>query len=454
MNTPTHSLKILNSLAVGVFTVDLDLNITFFNREAEKITGFSRKEAVGCKCYEIFRTELCQEGCFLKQAIRTGVNVVRARNRILTKKNVEMPVDVNCAVIRDDRGEAVGGVESFLDDSLRVTLEKAIQGSYTFEDIIAKDEKVHRILEILSSVAKTDAHMLILGETGTGKDLFARAVHNSSPRKERPFVKVNCAALPATLLESELFGYRKGAFTDARSDKPGRFQLAEGGTVYLDEIGELTRELQAKLLQVLEEKEFYPLGSTHPVRVNVRVVSSTNRDLRKMVSDGGFREDLFYRLNVICLEIPPLRERPGDIPLLIDHFLSIESQLLRKRICRVSAEAMRILLNYTYPGNVRELKNILEHACIICRGNEIDVDCLPLYLVGERTAGEGRTTGAPGGNAPNPLERMEREAILSALAGSGWSRKEASKALKINRTTLWRKMKRHGLLPDKHVRYL
>ena len=451
MNTPKDSLKILNSLAVGIFTVDLDLNITFFNREAERITGFSRREAMACKCYEVFRTELCQEGCFLRRAIDTGTNVVQARNRILTKKNMEIPVDVNCAVIRDDQGQAIGGVESFLDDSVRVTLEKTLQGSYTFEDIIAKDEKVRRILDILASVAKTNSHMLILGETGTGKDLFARTIHNSSLRKEGPFVKINCAALPATLLESELFGYKKGAFTDARTDKPGRFQLAEGGTIYLDEIGELSRELQAKLLQVLDEKEFYPLGSTRPVKVNVRVVSSTNRDLRRMVDDGHFREDLFYRLNVICMEIPPLRERPGDIPLLIDHFLLTESRLLGKKICGVSGDAMRVLLNYPYPGNVRELKHVLEHACIICRGSEIGVDSLPLYLFGETISTKARPAVVTTPDTTNPLGHVEKEALISALVGSGWSRKEASKALKINRTTLWRKMRRHGLLPEKPV---
>lgn len=451
MTTPKDSLKILNSLAVGIFTVDLDLNITFFNREAERITGFSRREAIGCKCYEIFRAELCEGGCFLRRAIDTGTNVVQARNRILTKKNTEIPVDVNCAVIRDDQGQAVGGVESFLDDSVRVTLEKTLQGSYTFGDIISKDEKVRKILDILAPVARTDSHMLILGETGTGKDLFARVVHNSSLRKDGPFVKINCAALPATLLESELFGYKKGAFTDARSDKAGRFQMAEEGTIYLDEIGDLSRELQAKLLQVLDEKEFFPLGSTRPVRVNVRVISSTNRDLRRMVDEGHFREDLFYRLNVICMEIPPLRERPGDIPLLIDYFLLTESRLLGKRICGVSGEAMRVLLNYPYPGNVRELKHILEHACIICRGSEIGVDALPLYLFSETKSRKAEPAAVTTPEASNPLGHLEKEALLSALVVNGWSRKKASKALKINRTTLWRKMKRHGLLVGKSV---
>ncbi len=451
MNTPKDSLKILNSLAVGIFTVDLDLNIIFFNREAERITGFSRGEAIGCKCYEIFRAELCQEGCFLRRAIETGTNIVQARNRILTKKNMDIPVDVNCAVICDDQGRAIGGVESFLDDSVRVALEKTLQNSYTFEDIISKDEKVHRILDVLASVARTDSHMLILGETGTGKDLFARAIHNSSLRKEGPFVKINCAAIPATLLESELFGYKKGAFTDARIDKPGRFQMAEGGTIYLDEIGELSREIQAKLLQVLDEKEFYPLGSTRPVKVNVRVISSTNRDLRKMVVDGHFREDLFYRLNVICMDIPPLRERTGDIPLLIDYFLLAESQLLGKKIYGVSGEAMKVLLHYSYPGNVRELKHILEHACIICRGSEIGVDALPLYLFNETISGKAGPAVVTTPDATNPLGHMEKEALLSALVGSGWNRKKASKVLKINRTTLWRKMKRHGLIPGKPV---
>ena len=441
--------KMLDSLATGVFAVDTELNIIHFNEEAVKITGFTKKEAIGRKCYEIFRTALCLEGCYLRKAIEMGTKIIKVRNWILNKKNREIPVDITAAVLRDDKGHVLGGVESFLDDSVRVTLEKKINGSYTFQDIVGNDEKIIRLFDLLGSVAKTDAHVLLLGDTGTGKDLFARAIHNASHRKEGPFVKVNCAALPPPLLESELFGYKKGAFTDAKQDKPGRFQTAEGGTIFLDEIGELSRDLQAKLLQVLDEKEFYPLGSTQPVKVNVRVISSTNRKLTKMTRERDFREDLYYRLRVVEAEIPPLRERPTDIPLLIDHFLKEQTCILGKQISEVTPGVMKILLNYRYPGNVRELKNIIEHAVIIVRGGKIDTDALPMYLFEQQDVqmlhhgvGEKNRMGQTA-----PLAVLEKDGLLEVLRSHDWNRGETARTLRINRTTLWRKMKKHNLLP-------
>ncbi|MDY6953680.1 MAG: sigma 54-interacting transcriptional regulator [Thermodesulfobacteriota bacterium] len=443
----SHHQSVLNSLPIGIFTVDTDWRITFVNRQAEKVTGFRGAEAVGCKCYEIFRAELCYGGCHLKQAIKTGKNIVQVRNRILTKSNREVPVSITAAVLRDGHGRVLGGVGSFLDDSVRVALEKKIKESYTFGDIIGKDEKISKLFDMLPVVAESDASILLVGETGTGKDMFARAIHNMSHRKDGTFVKVNCAAVPDNLLESELFGYRQGAFTDAKRDKPGRFQQAEGGTIFLDEIGDLSQNLQAKLLQVLDEKEFYPLGSRQPTKVDVRVVASTNRNLPEMVKEGTFRADLYYRLRVIELEIPPLRERASDIPLLIDHFTAEMASSLGKEISGVKTDAMKVLLNYAYPGNVRQLKNMIEHAVILCQQEEICKDDLPEYVFNscaKKIPPSGLLPDFQGAPA-QLLQAKEREALFEALATHGWNIQQTSKSLKINRTTLWRKMKKHGL---------
>ena len=432
---------------MGIFTVDADWAITFFNREAEKITGFTEKEALKCRCSEIFRTELCYSGCYLKKAIETGNNIVKVRNRILSKSNREVPVSITAAVLRDKTGRIVGGVGSFLDDSVRVALEKEIEESYMLADIIGKDEKIDKLFDILPVVAESDASILIVGETGTGKDMFAKAIHNMSHRKGGPFIKINCAALPDNLLESELFGYRQGAFTDAKQNKPGRFQLAEGGTIFLDEIGDLSQNLQAKLLQVLDEKEFYPLGSRRPIKVDVRVVASTNRNLPAMVQDGTFREDLYYRLRVIELELPPLRERSSDIPLLIDRFIAQMGSRLGQEIKGVSIEAMKILLNYPYPGNVRQLKNIIEHAVILCQGEEISKQVLPGYVfaLDKKSVPPPAVTPDVADASENPLVAKEKEAILETLSAHGWNLQKTANALHINRTTLWRKMKKDGL---------
>jgi len=322
---------------------------------------------------------------------------------------------------------------------------------YSFGDIVGKDERILRIFDLLSTVAQTNAPVLLLGETGTGKDIFARAVHNASNRRDGPFIKVNCAALPSQLLESELFGYKKGAFTDAKRDKPGRFQMAEGGTIFLDEIGELSNDLQAKLLQVLDEKEFYPLGSTRPVRVNVRVITSTNRKLSNMTLEKTFRQDLYYRLRVVEVEIPPLRERSADIPLLLDHFLAEQARILGKEIKGVTSDFMGALLNYPYPGNVRELRNIIEHAVILYQGGKMSKDLLPLYLFEKKTSSPLLSSSDIdiGSKQRSSYKEKEKEKILAALKTHGWRRIETSMDLQMNRTTLWRKMKKYNLFFSK-----
>jgi transcriptional regulator with PAS, ATPase and Fis domain len=316
-------------------------------------------------------------------------------------------------------------------------------------NIIDKDKKIVSLFDIISVVASTNANVLILGERGSGKDFFAWAIHNESHRKKGPFVKVNCPALPDNLLESELFGYTRGAFTEAKQSKHGRFKMADGGTIFFNEIGDLSIDLQAKLSQVLDENEFYPLGATMPIKVDVRVIASTNKDLFKMVQAGKFREDLYYRLKVVELNIPHLRERRSDVPLLIDYFLSNQARILRRKRYSISPDAMKILTAYSYPGNVRELKHIIQHATILCQKQTIEIGDLPEYLLKKSvTPSLGEKSGDLLSISNSILEK-EKEIIIDTLMAHSWHRHETAKVLNMSRSTLWRKMKKHGLLPPK-----
>ncbi len=429
--------QILDSIADGVFTVDLDGRITSFNRAAEKITGFSRDEASGAHCFDIFRTDICESGCPLREVMRTKKQIVDRRATILTKDGREVPISISAAVLRDESGEAVGGVETFRDLSALETLRRELRGKYSFGDIVSKNKRIQEILDILPDVAESSSTVLIEGPSGSGKELFAKAIHELSPRKDGPYVKVNCGALPETLLESELFGYRKGAFTDARADKPGRFELANGGTLFLDEVGDLPTSLQVKLLRVLQEKAFEPLGATETMTVDVRVVAATNRRLSELVAAREFREDLYYRLNVVRLELPPLADRREDIPLLVDHFVARFNASMGKGVKGLSREAMGVIMQHRFPGNVRELENAIEHAFVLCRGEVIEPQHLPPEIVQKvRSSAIGRK---------GVLEEAEASAIRQALEKADGNRELAAKELGIHRTTLWRKMKRLGI---------
>ncbi len=429
--------QILDSIADGVFTVDLDGRITSFNKSAEGITGFSTDEALGQYCFDIFRTDICESGCPLDESIRSGRQIVDQAATILTKDGREVPISISTAVLRDESGEVVGGAETFRDLSAIEELRRELQSKYSFGDIVSKNKRIQEILAILPDIAESPSTVLIEGSSGSGKELFAKAIHDLSPRKEKPYVKVNCGALPETLLESELFGYRKGAFTDARTDRPGRFQVADGGTVFLDEIGDLVASLQVKLLRVLQEKTFEPLGSSETVRVDVRVVAATNRNLSGLVALGEFREDLYYRLNVIRIELPPLSERREDIPLLVDHFVRRFSSATGKDIRGLSREALAVLMRHDFPGNVRELENAIEHAFVLCRGRTIEPRHLPPEI-----SRAGSVTHAARRDA---LGEAEAAAVKAALERAGGNRERAARELGIHRVTLWRKMKRHGL---------
>jgi PAS domain S-box-containing protein len=436
---------ILDSLDIGIFTVTKSGLITFFNRRLESITGYSREEVIGKSCELLFGKEEKESSALLNQAIETGKPKSRSMGRIRGRNGYWIPVNVNFMALRNNLKKTIGGLVTVQDMTIIQELNRAIKERYTLYDMIGKHPSVQKIFDIIPVIAKSDATVLIEGATGTGKDLLAKVIHNESKRRRRPFVKVNCAAMPDNLLESEMFGYVKGAFTGAHRNKPGRFQEADGGTIFLDEIGDLPLSVQAKLLRVLEDKEFYPLGSRKTTKVDVRIIAATNQGLERLVLEGRFRRDLFYRLNVIRLELPPLSERKEDIPLLIDHILRKISTIRGINIKGISGDAMEILLNYDYPGNIRELENIIEHASIICQGEVIEKRHLPLSL-------QGKARGLfPGDdyrvNNKKDSEILEKERILNALQKFKWNRGLTAKALKINRSTLWRKMKRYNIIP-------
>ncbi|HPE07994.1 MAG TPA: sigma 54-interacting transcriptional regulator, partial [Smithellaceae bacterium] len=378
---------ILDSIADGVFTVDQDWRITSFNRAAQEITKVSRTEAVGQLCKDVLKADICEKNCCLRTTMKTGAPIINKKVNIIDAEGRKLPISISTALLRNKSGKLLGAVETFRDISVEEDLRKAIQSKYSFEDIISKNHKMLQLCDILPDIAASSSTVLIEGESGTGKELIARAMHNLSPRKKQPFLAVNCSALPDTLLESELFGYKAGAFTDAKKDKPGRFCLAENGTLFLDEIGEITLAMQVKLLRVLQEKTYEPLGATQSVKHNVRIIAATNKNLEELVHQNRFREDLFYRINVFKINLPPLRERMEDIPLLIDHFVGRFNILQKKNIEGVSDEAMSLLMTYNYPGNIRELANVVERAFILCKTGVIEKKHLPeeLLITGVRT---------------------------------------------------------------------
>jgi len=377
---------IMESLADGVFTVDTAFTITFFNRAAGRIAGIPPGEAVGRKCWEVFHSSLCDGACALGECIRRDTTLADQSIFIVRPDGTKAPVSISAAPLRDAAGRIVGGVETFRDISDLSRLRKELEGVCTLEDIVTRNKELARSLALLPRIAESGSTVLLLGESGTGKELFARAIHNQSSRRNGPFVAVNCGAIPGELLESELFGHVRGAFTDARTDRQGRFALAGGGTLFLDEVGELPLALQVKLLRVLQERVYEPLGSDKSVAADARIVAATNRDLEAMARTGEFRRDLFYRLGVARMSLPPLRDRPEDIPLLIATFIERFNLMKDKAVAGTTEAAMRLLVRHDYPGNVRELQNILEYAFILCASGRIGPEHLPDYLLPRQAA--------------------------------------------------------------------
>ncbi len=433
MNSDCVANIILDSIADGVFTIDMDFRITSLNNAACKILGLEKKEdAIGKLCFEVFHANICEYSCALRETMRTGKNIINKTVYIVNTSGEKLTISISTALLKDENGAIIGGVETFRDIGEIETLRKKIELTYSFEDIISKNKEMQQIFSILPDVAVSDSSVLIEGPSGSGKELIARAIHSLSRRNSKPFVVVNCGALPENLLESELFGYKAGAFTDAKKDKPGKTALAQGGTLFLDEIGELPLSLQVKLLRFLQFKEYEPLGDTKPQQADVRIISATNKNLRQEVEKGNFRDDLYYRLNVIGIMLPPLTQRKEDIPLLIQHFIKKFNALKGKIIEGVSDDAMNILLNHDYPGNIRELENIIEHAFVLCHDYYIKPEHLPSYLLGIISV------------ATLSLEEMEKAMIRQALVRYK-NRKDVAEALGIDTTTLWRKMKKYNL---------
>lgn len=437
-----HEL-ILDNITEGVFTVDLDWRITSFNRAAEKITGIPRSQALGSPCFEVFRADVCETGCVLRQTIHTRVPMVNVPVYVYRADKKRIPISVSTTLLKDEMGNIIGGVETFQDISALRELQKTLRQQHSFEDIVSKNPKMRKIFGILPQLAESSSTVLIEGASGTGKELIARAIHNHSPHRGGPFVAVNCGALPDSLIESELFGYKAGAFTDAKQNKPGRFALAQNGTIFLDEIGDISPSVQVRLLRVLQHRVYEPLGSNTPVPTNARVIAATHRNLAQMVKEEKFRNDLYFRINVFKIFLPPLAERLEDIPLLADRFIERFNHEKGRSVKGISREAMAALMLHEWPGNIRELENAIEHAFVLCREDFIRVEDFPEHLM-------------PRGDhisvlAGLTLLDVEKSAIIQALQRNQGKKVATARELGIDKNTLRRKMIRLGIRLDASI---
>ena len=429
--------SILNSITDGVFTTNNDMIITSFNRAAERITHVTRAEAIGRKCFEVMRSDACESGCCVKKTIETGRPCENIPVFIVRADNKRIPIRVNANILRDKKGDIIGGVETFQDLTEINKLRRAYFKRHSFEDIVSKNHKMLRLFAILPQIAESFSTVLIEGPSGTGKELLARAIHNHSPRRKAPFVPVHCGAIPDPLIESELFGYQAGAFTDAKQNKPGRFALAGDGTIFLDEIGDISPAMQTRLLRVLENRTYSPLGATNTHRMNARVIAATHRDLKEMVAGKRFREDLYFRVNIVRLSLPKLAERKEDIPLLVDHFIERFNAITSKRIIGISQDALTALVMYNWPGNVRELENAIEHAFVLCRDNMLSLEYLPEQIHSSKGLTYTRTD--------TTLKEIEKQAIIQALIKNNWRKMATARELGIDKNSLRRKIQRLGV---------
>jgi PAS domain S-box-containing protein len=432
----THS-DILDHFPEGVFLVNTRWQIMYFNRMSEEITGFSREEVMGKFCWDVFRSDLCQKDCPMRISMSTGETLVDREVEITTKGGQKILILVNTAQILKPGNMVLGGVETFHYLTCP-ELEAAKLETRPFADIMGVSPRMQEIIHSLPVIAASDSNVLIQGESGTGKELVARALHFHSPRRQGPFLAVNCSAIPETLIESELFGHERGAFTGAVASKPGRFELAKGGTLFLDEIGDLKPELQVKLLRVLEERSFMRVGGTRKIPLEARIVAATNVDLQEAMRQGRFRDDLYYRLFTVPIHLPPLREKREDIPILVKYFLEQLNRKFNKKVRGVDPKVMKILCRHAWPGNVRELQHVLEYCFVFAKGPLITERHLPRL----ESAWVGRELELPlTDTSVSPLQALEKKTIVMALEMAQGSKQEAARMLKISRSKLWRKMR-------------
>ncbi len=426
---------VFRSITDAMFTIDRSFMITSFNPAAERLTGFRAEEAIGKRCSEVLRADICHTHCVLREALSTDRAPDRVRVTIITREGLEKPILLSAAVLRDERGEVVGALELFQDASTTEQLEEHLVRQHALNGIIHGSPAIRKIIDVLPNIASSDCSVLIVGPSGSGKELIAQAIHSLSPRRFCPYVRLNCAALPANLLESELFGYVRGAFTDAWRDKPGHFALAKGGTLLLDEVTEMDPSLQVKLLRVLNNGEYQPLGSTEMLHTDTRIIASTNADVEAALREGQLRDDLYFRVAVVTVELPALRHRREDIPLLVDHFIGKLARKTGKPIRAISTHAMCILREHPYPGNVRELENAVEHAFVMCGGEQIEVEHLPAHILECRDQLQLLPREVPD----------ERHLIELTLRRHRGNRTRAAEELGMHRSTLWRKMRVLGI---------
>lgn len=429
---------VLDNLGEGIIAHDMNRRIFFFNQEAERITGYSRDEVLGKDCHNAFGSPFCGERCTFKEDSPTLAQRSDYALNITSKSGETRRIEMTVTGMKDDNGEFVGVLTAFRDITDLFSLKMRAAELTSFGHIIGQDNKMHNIFKQIRDVAGYDYPVHIYGETGTGKELVATAIHNESPRAGAPFVPINCGALPEGLIESELFGHVRGAFTGAIRDKKGRFELANGGTAFLDEIAELSNNMQAKLLRFFQEGKFERVGGEQTVSVDIRVISATNKNLKEAVKRGKFRDDLYYRLNVIPIHLPPLRDRKMDIPLLIEHFLGEAAERYSKKPLKVSPQAMSLMLDYRWPGNIRELQNAIQFAFVKCNGKVILPADLPLELR------EMDAVCAQRG----PSKKLNPEIVASALVKTGGNKAKAAKLLGVGRATLYRFLGDHPELND------
>jgi PAS domain S-box-containing protein len=438
----TDYQSILNSITDGVLTVDRNMIVTSFNRAAEKITQVKRSEAIGRHCFEVIRAEVCESGCAIQKTFKTGKPCQNIPVFIVRADNKRIPISVTTGIVRDDKGNAIGGVETFRDLSELNKLRREIYKKHSFEDIVSKNHQMLQLFSILPQVTDSHSTVLIEGASGTGKELLARAIHNHSSKRAAPFMAVNCGALPDTLIESELFGYQAGAFTDAKHNKPGRFALVKDGTIFLDEIGDISTAMQTRLLRVLENRTFSPLGATSTQQMKARVIAATHRNLKEMIAAGQFREDLYFRINVVGLRLPPLKERKEDIPLLVDHFIERFNTLTGKQMVGLSPDALAALTLYDWPGNVRELENAIEHAFVLCLDGMIRLAHLPEQIQPRKEPLQLPTETS--------LKAIEKQAIIRALNNNNWRKMATARELGVDKNTLRRKILRYDIQRRTH----
>lgn len=432
---------IFNSNIEGTFTIDNEWTVTSFNNSAVAITGYTRDEAIGKKCWEIFKSTRCRNGCHMETTMSTTKATIGNELAIVNASGTSVPIRVNSGILVNNKNVKMGAVETFVDITVIQNLIAHISQKFQFGNIIGNSKSMERIFRLFESVSQTGSTVLLTGESGTGKELAARSIHVHSAEKNGPFIALNCSAFAESLIESELFGHEAGAFTGATRSKPGRFELANGGTLFLDEIGDISMQLQTKLLRILETKQFERVGGTQSLPINARIITATNKDLEQEIRAGRFREDLYYRINVINIHLPPLRDRTEDLPLLIDHFIKIFNGHFRKSIDGITNDVYRMFTHYHWPGNIRELENVLEHCFVLCHGSVIGTEHLP-----DKFSGTGRRT-AQHSATDEPLRVAEKDTIVRVLQKNAWNKKLTATELGIDASTLWRKMKRLAITP-------